>query len=76
MTWKQIIIPEDPEWVEYHKEMMTQEYGRIMLKVWNTSLDYTHYMMSIVKPSGEHAIQSLEATNIEDAKREALEAVK
>ena len=67
--WEQIKQPEDISWVEWHREMMTYEFGRCMLKVWETMDGY--FMASATKPNGDRAIKALEASDIETAKNEA-----
>jgi len=68
MTWKQIKIPEDPDWVEWHKEISAKDITPCTIKVWQRS-DGGFYASFTY--DGTRATRELKAANIEDAKREA-----
>jgi len=69
MTWKQIKQPEDPEWVEWHKEIKTLFDDLNILRIWHRTDGY--FIASITDLSGDRAMKALEATTIESAKIEA-----
>ena len=69
MNWKQIKQPEDPDWVEWHKEVMSPEWGRVMLKVWQNMEGY--FNVSMTFPYKKRFVKALDSTTIEAAKLEA-----
>ena len=74
MTWKQKLQPQDPDWVEFHKEVISPtKGGRGMLKIW---LVDSYWGVSFTLPKGTRCRGILmNATNREEAKAEALEWV-
>lgn len=68
-NWRQIIQPEDLCWVEWHREIMTYQFGRVMLKIWQAMPG--HFMASVTKPNGDRGVTGLEASNVKEAKKEA-----
>ena len=66
MTWKQIKQPEDPDWVEWHKEILIEV---TLLKVWQRGDGF--FQASITYPSTLRSVRVLDATTIEAAKLEA-----
>jgi len=67
--WKQIKQPEDPNWVEWHKEVMSPNLGEAMLKVWQNMDGY--FSASMVSHDYYRAVKALNSTTIESAKIEA-----
>ena len=67
--WKQVKT-EDPEWVEWKKELMTKLYGRTTLRVWLS--DDRCYRASMMSRFLGRGVRRLNAANIDDAKIEAL----
>ena len=74
VLWKKINIDEDPSWVEWHSECMSETQGRIMIKVWLSGSG--DFMVSFTKPNSERGTSKMEADNIENSKIEALEWAK
>ena len=74
MTWKQIKQPEDPDWVEWHKEIAIPTRGLNILKLWHRmgcARMNGYFSASITDLSGHRCIKILQATTIESAKTEA-----
>ena len=68
--WKQIKQPEEPDWQEWEKEVMSSRYGRCTLRVWIASSGY--WSAVAINQKGERATKSLCSETIEDAKQESL----
>lgn len=71
IMWKQISQADDPDWIEWHKEIMSPKFSRVRLKVWKNPLGY--FTASMTKINGYRSIQSLRALEVEAAKLEAEE---
>jgi len=72
MTWKQIKQPEDPDWVEWHKEITIFKWDverKFMLKVWQNMDGY--FSVAMVDKNNYRMVKALGSTTIESAKSEA-----
>lgn len=68
--WKQVHQPEDPSWLEWHREVMSRRIGRSILKVWlSLSGDWR---ASLARPNGDSASTTLDDETEGDAKASAL----
>lgn len=69
-NWKQIIVEEEPDWQEWHREIMSPIFGQMMLKVWE-SLDGV-YRVSATTTQGVRHTAKLIGKDIEESKERAL----
>ena len=71
--WIQIFQEEDADWIEWHKEVMSERLGRVILKIWLDSNG--SFKASMTKPNGLRVRRFLGdlKIGINKAKEKALE---
>ena len=70
MGWKQIQIPEEPDFLEFHRGVMSAIYGAGTLKVWNASGYWTASFTE--KDGARHRFGDLKAKNPLEAQTHAM----
>ena len=67
--WRKVKNSHDPDWVEYKTQKMTPSFGRVSLSVWQRSDGC--FSASKTRPNFDRAVTVLDATGIDEAKKEA-----
>lgn len=63
--WVRVRHPADPDWLEYHKQVMSPKHGRVRLKVYRNYQG--QFMASFSTPMDMHASFSIKADDLNSA---------